>query len=126
MEVARPIYGLARAPSELLGRGRGRPVAALAAGGLAPAEAALVLADEGAAVLSEGLAPSVIALASVRGGALVAAAVLPEGLAPSEIVSAQVVEEAVSVLGYQPAREGWRPRKGPRVCGGPEFGPCPR
>ena len=56
------------------------------------------------AALPEGLAPSVIVLALARGGALVAAAVLLEGLAPSEIVSAQVVEEAVSVLEYYPVR----------------------
>ena len=85
-----------------------------------------VPADAGVAVLSEGLAPSVIALAAMRGVALVAAAVPPEGLEPSEIASVLVGGEEVSVLDSPPVHEGWMPRRGPRVCGGLWFALCPR
>ena len=102
LELARPRGDYPRAPSEQLERGRGRLVAALAAGGLAPAAlAALVLADAGAAVLAEGLAPSVIA--PVLRAAMAATAVLPEGLAPSEIASVLEGGEEVSVRDSPPA-----------------------
>ena len=118
-ELARPIAEYPRAPSELMGRGRGRLVAALAAGGLAPTAAALVLADAGASVLAEGLAPSVMAPAARLGAALLATAVLPEGLVPSAIASVLEGGEEVSVRDSPPAQGGCRPRRGQRACVGP-------
>ena len=118
-ELARPRGDYPRAPSEQLERGRGRLVAALAAGGLAPAAAALVLADAGAGVLAGGLAPSVMALAAWLVAALVATAVSAAGLAPSEIASAPEGGEAAMVRGSPPVPEEWRTRRGPRAYEGP-------
>ena len=119
-ELERPRGDYPRAPSEQLERGRGRLVAALAAGGLAPAATALVLADAGVR-LDGGRAPSVMAQAVWLGFAWGAMVVSVEGLAPSEIASAPEGGEVVLVRGSRPAPEGWRPRRDPIAYEGPEF-----
>ena len=119
-ELARPKGEYLRAPLGMAGRGRGRLVPALTAGGLAPAATALVLADAGVR-LDGGRAPSVMAQVVWLGFALGAMAVSAEGLAPSEIASAPEGGEVVLVRGSRPAPEGWRPRRDPIAYEGPEF-----